>query len=52
MAGGEGDLGEWEQCGMNFLHIGAIRQANKDTICGDDFVGAGSIGPEEMACGT
>ena len=34
------------------LHIGAIGQAAKDAICGNDFVGAGSVGAEEMACAT
>ena len=51
-AGSEGELGEREQCGMSFLHIGAIGQANEDAICGGDFVGAWSVGAKEMACET
>ena len=51
-AGGEGDLGEREQCGMCCLHIGAIGQADEDAIRGGDFVDAGSVGAEEMAWAT
>ena len=51
-AGGEGDLGERKQCGMRSLNIGAIGQANEDAIRGENFVGAGSVGTEEMACAT
>ena len=51
-AGGKGDLGEQNQCGMRSLNIGAIRQADEDAIRGENFVGAGSVGTEEMVCAT
>ena len=34
---------------MRGLHIGAIGQADQDDIRGGNFVGAGSVGAEEMA---
>ena len=37
---------------MRGLHIGAIGQADKDVNRGGDFVGAGSVGFEEMAFAT
>ena len=51
-AGGEVELGEREQCGMRYLHIGAVGQADKDAICGGKFFGTGSVGAKEMACAT
>ena len=48
-AGSEGELVERKQCGMCGLNIGAIGQTNKDAIRGGDFVGAGSVGANEMA---
>ena len=37
---------------MCCLHIGTIGQANKDIICGGDFVGAGIVGAKELSCAT
>ena len=37
---------------MRCLHINAIGKAYKDSICGGDFVGAGIVGADEMACAT
>ena len=37
---------------MNCLHIVTIGQADKDAICGGNFVGEGSVGAKEMACAT
>ena len=34
---------------MRGFHIGTIGKADKDAIPGGDFVGAGSVGTEEMA---
>ena len=41
--------GERKQCGIRGLHIGAIGQANEDSILGGDFVGAGSVGAKDIA---
>ena len=37
---------------MRCLHIGDIGQAEKDSVCGGNFVGAESVGAKEMACET
>ena len=42
--GGEGKLREQEKCGMCYLHIGAIGQADQDAIFGGEFVGEGTVG--------
>ena len=42
--GSKGHLGGLEHCGMCYLHIGAIGQADQDAIFGGEFVGEGTVG--------